>query len=78
MGEYDSIQIHCARREPIQTMNIDKSKVLEALRHRGQHSRADWVDRELPDRIDTAQHSGILATLNLNPVDFADPPSRRR
>ncbi|MFE9207310.1 hypothetical protein [Micromonospora sp. NPDC007230] len=56
-------------------MKIDKSKVLEALRERGQHSRADWVDRELPDRIDTTKHSGILATLDLNPADFADPPS---
>ncbi|MEV0153817.1 hypothetical protein AB0H57_08770 [Micromonospora sp. NPDC050686] len=75
MGESDSIQIRCARGEPIQTMKIDKSKIVEALRHRGQHSRADWVDRELPDHVDTAQHSGILATLNLNPADFADPPS---
>jgi hypothetical protein len=75
MDESDSMHIHSLRREPIQTMKIDKGKVLEALRHRGQHSRADWVDRELPDRIDTAQHSGILATLNLNPADFADPPS---
>ena len=75
MDGSDSIQIHCARREPIQTMKIDKSKVLEALRQRGQHSRAEWVDRELPNRIDTAQHSGILATLNLDPADFADPPS---
>jgi hypothetical protein len=53
-------------------MKIDKSKILEALRERGQDSRADWVDRELPDRIDTAVHGGILATLHLNPAEFAD------
>ncbi|MEV1289071.1 hypothetical protein [Micromonospora sp. NPDC049679] len=56
-------------------MKIDKSKIVEALRQRGQHSRADWAERELPERIDTAQHSGILATLNLNPAEFADSPA---
>lgn len=56
-------------------MKIDKSKILEVLRRRGQHTRADWVDRQLPDPVDTAQNAGILATLDLNPADFADPPS---
>jgi hypothetical protein len=55
-------------------MKIDKSKIIEALRRRGQHSRAEWVDRELPDPVDSTKHAGILATLNLDPVDIADPP----
>jgi hypothetical protein len=54
-------------------MKIDKSKIVEMLRSRGQHDRAEWVDRELPDRVDTTKNAGILATLDLNPADLADP-----
>lgn len=57
-------------------MMIDKRKILDALRRRGQHTRADWVDRELPDRVDTLRHGGLLATLDLDPADLADEPSQ--
>ena len=57
-------------------MEIDKDKILDALRRRGQHHRAEWVDRELPDRVDTVRNSGLLATLNLDPAEFADQPTR--
>jgi hypothetical protein len=56
-------------------MEIDKLKILEELRARGQHARADWVDRQLPDRVDTARNAGLLATLGLNLADLADRPS---
>lgn len=64
-------------------MIIEKSKILDALRRRGQDARAEWVERELPDEIDTYHNAGLLATLRLNPDDFADladvtepPPGR--
>lgn len=57
-------------------MEIDKHKILEVLRQRGQHHRADWVDREFGDRIDTVRNSGLLSTLNLDPADFAEQPTR--
>jgi hypothetical protein len=53
-------------------MEIDKSKVLQVLRSRGLDVRADWVERELPDRIDTDLNTGILATLGIDPADLAD------
>jgi hypothetical protein len=53
-------------------MTISKAAVITALRQRGQHSRADFVDRELPDRIDTTRHGGLLATLHLDPSEFAE------
>jgi hypothetical protein len=56
-------------------MMIDKGKILEALRRRGQHTRADWVDRTLPDRVDTVRNAGLLATLELDPADLSDEPS---
>jgi hypothetical protein len=54
-------------------MMIDKGRILDALRRRGQHVRADW---ELPDRVDTLRHGGLLATLDLIPADLADEPSQ--
>jgi hypothetical protein len=47
-------------------MIIAKETVLAVLRERGQNARADFVDRELPDNIDTQQHGGLLSTLNLD------------
>lgn len=56
-------------------MEIDKDKILEALRRRGQHQRAEWLDKEMPDRIDTVRNSGLLSMLNLDPAEFADQPT---
>ena len=56
-------------------MMIDKNRILDALRRRGQHTRADWVDRTLPARVDTARNAGLLATLGLDPADLSDEPS---
>ena len=35
-------------------------------------ARADFVDRELPDRIDVKQHGGLLSTLNLDLSELAE------
>ena len=51
-------------------MMIDKQVILKTLRDRGQTTRADWVDRELPEEVDTYIHAGILATLRLDPAAF--------
>ncbi len=55
-------------------MNIQKSKVLDILRQRGQNARADWVDREMPDIMDVRHHSGLLSTLDIDPTQLADEP----
>ena len=55
-------------------MRIARDRIVTALRDRGQQARADWVERELPERVDPAKHSGLLATLNLNPADLVDAP----
>ncbi|MEN3609551.1 hypothetical protein [Plantactinospora sp. ZYX-F-223] len=56
-------------------MEIDKLKIIEWLRGRGQDVRADWIDRELPDRVDTLRHAGLLSTLGVDPADLADRPA---
>ena len=52
-------------------MIISKALVLSILRERGQNARADFVDRELPERIESTQHGGLLATLHLDPSELA-------
>jgi hypothetical protein len=53
-------------------MKIDKAKVVALLKHRGLNDRAEWVDRQLPERIDVYDNAGLLATLNVNPDELAD------
>ena len=52
-------------------MTVSKAVVITVLRERGQHARADFVDRELPDRIDPSRHGGLLATLHLDLTELA-------
>ena len=59
-------------------MLIEKDKILNLLRRRGQDMRADWVDRELPDEVDTDHHAGLLATLRLTLGDLAEEPSENK
>jgi hypothetical protein len=56
-------------------MEVAKSKIMDALRDRGQSIRAEWVDRDLPDRVDTVRHAGLLAILGINPADLTDEPT---
>ncbi|MEQ4306189.1 hypothetical protein ABNF97_33210 [Plantactinospora sp. B6F1] len=56
-------------------MNIARQKIVSILRQRGQQVRADWVERELPERVDPEEHAGLLAILHLDPADLADGPS---
>jgi hypothetical protein len=47
-------------------MTIAKNVIIAKLRERGQHQRADFVDRQLPDDVDPAKHGGLLATLHID------------
>ncbi|WP_173160387.1 hypothetical protein [Phytohabitans suffuscus] len=49
-------------------MHIDKTQIIEVLRSRGQHERADWVDRELPEVVDTNKNSSLLRMLQIDPT----------
>jgi hypothetical protein len=48
---------------------VDKRKILQILRDRGPHARAEWVDRQLSERVDPDKNAGLLA-------DPAHQPSR--
>jgi hypothetical protein len=51
-------------------MQFDKSQILDLLRSQGDKDKADQADRELPDKVDTDQHAGILERLGLDPADL--------
>lgn len=59
-----------------QNMTIARDRIVSALRRRGQHTRADWVERELPEQVDTTRHTGLLATLNLDPAELGESTGR--
>jgi hypothetical protein len=52
-------------------MQIPKEKVLELLRERGQHDKADQADSELPDQVDTERDAGLLEKFGIDPQDLA-------
>lgn len=54
-------------------MYIDKAEILSMLRSRGLHARAAWVDRELPELVDTYKNAALLQMLGVDPA--AIPPA---
>lgn len=56
-------------------MRIARHRIVAALRERGQPMRADWVELEVPDWVDPDKHTGLLATLRLDPAELAEAPS---
>lgn len=52
-------------------MKIDKAQIIELLKARGQHDQAQQADGELPDKVDTDQHQGLLDKYGINIADLA-------
>src|SRR6266511_3223329 len=50
---------------------VDKAEIVATLRSRGLHTRADWVDRELPELVDTYRNAALLRTLDIDPAAMA-------
>lgn len=51
-------------------MNIDKSQIIDLLRSRGDDSKADQAERELPGTVDTEKDQGLLEKLGINPQEL--------
>ena len=51
-------------------MQIDKETVLNLLRQQGKDQEAEQAGRELPDTVDTDQHSDLLARFGIDPQDL--------
>jgi hypothetical protein len=51
-------------------VEIPKDQILQLLRDRGDHDKADQADQQLPDQVDPEQHSDLLKKLGINPNDL--------
>ena len=51
-------------------MQIPKDQILELLRSRGDQDQAGQAESELPDQVDTEQHSGLLAKFGIDPAQL--------
>jgi hypothetical protein len=51
-------------------MEIDRSQIVEMLKQRGDTDRADQVQGELPDKVDTDKDSGLLDKYGINVQDL--------
>ena len=51
-------------------MQIDKQQIIEFLKSRGDHDQAQQAEGELPDQVDTDQHSDLLSRFGINPQDL--------
>jgi hypothetical protein len=52
------------------TMEIPKDKILELLRERGDHDKAQQAEQELPDRVDHEEHANLLEKHGIDPKDL--------
>ncbi|MFY0408605.1 hypothetical protein [Solicola sp. PLA-1-18] len=51
-------------------MNIDKSQIVDMLKSKGDHDKAEKAKSELPDKVDTDKDSGLLSKLGIDPKDL--------
>jgi hypothetical protein len=49
-------------------MYIEKAEIIRVLRSRELHDRADWVDKDLPELVDTQKNRALLDMLGLDPA----------
>ena len=52
-------------------VEIEKDQVVDLLRSRGEHDRAQQVDCALPRQVDTDRDAGLLHTFDINVRDLA-------
>ncbi len=51
-------------------MEIPKDQILQLLRDRGDHDKADQADEQLPDQVDPDQHGALLSRIGINPDEL--------
>jgi hypothetical protein len=53
------------------SVHIERAAITSALRSRGLNARADWVERELPEQVDTDKNAGLLKMLGIDPTGMS-------
>lgn len=60
-----------ARLEEGGGMEFPKDQIINLLRERGDHDKADQAEQELPDNVDHEEHSGLLEKHGIDPQEIA-------
>jgi uncharacterized protein YidB (DUF937 family) len=51
-------------------MQIPKDKILELLHQQGDGDKVEQAKQELPDQVDTDEHSDLLQKFGINPGEL--------
>jgi F0F1-type ATP synthase membrane subunit b/b' len=51
-------------------MEIDKQQIVSFLQQHGQQDKVEQAEQQLPDKVDTDQHSDLLQKLGINVQDL--------
>ncbi len=51
-------------------MQIDKSQIIDMLKSKGDDAKAKKAESDLPDKVDTDKHSGMLEKLGIDPKEL--------
>ena len=51
-------------------MHIDKVQIIELLRERGEHDKAQQAEQQLPQKVDHEEHDELLQQLGINPQEL--------
>ena len=51
-------------------MQIDKAEIMKLLQSHGNQEQTQQADAELPDKVDTDEHAGLLQKFGLNPQEL--------
>ena len=51
-------------------MHIDKDQIIQLLRERGDHDKAQQAEQGLPQKVDHEEHEGLLQELGVNPQEL--------
>jgi hypothetical protein len=52
-------------------MQIDKQQIVDMLHSKGKSDEAEKAKSELPDKVDTDQHTDLLSKFGVDPKDLA-------
>jgi DNA-binding protein H-NS len=51
-------------------MEIDKQQIVQMLRDKGDHDKAQKAEQQLPDKVDHEQHQNLLQQFGINPQEL--------
>jgi DNA-binding protein H-NS len=51
-------------------MQIDKQEIVNLLREKGDHEKANQAEQQLPDTVDHEKHKELLEQVGVNPQEL--------